>query len=108
MNNFIAYLENGFDLIFIQGAYNNLHRDLYGVSAAAIKMEADTLSISSTHVIVSKKGIPVREWDLSGWEGMSQSFRRGLQTILRHDERVRAHIQLTVDSPEVVTYQFHA
>jgi hypothetical protein len=106
MDDFIVYLESAFDLNFVHGEYNNLHRDLYGILAGAAKLGADTFSITSTHVIFSKSGMPLREWDLSRWEGMSDQCREGIQTILRHDEGVRAQLRLFADTPQVVTYQF--
>ncbi|MDQ5824653.1 MAG: hypothetical protein M3441_10660 [Chloroflexota bacterium] len=106
MDDFISYLENAFDLNFVQGDYNNVHRDLYGILAGSVKMGVDTFSITSTHFIFCKDGLPVREWDLSNWEGMSEAFRQGLQTILKHDEGVRTRLRLIADTPQIVTYQF--
>jgi hypothetical protein len=106
MEDFISYLESAFNLSFVQGEYNNVHRDLYGILAASVKNGVDTFSITSTYFISSKDGRPVREWDLSKWEGMSEAFRKGLQTILKHDERVRTHLRLVADTPQIVTYQF--
>ena len=106
MDDFISYLENAFDLNFVQGEYNNLHRDLYGILAGVAKLGADTFSITSKHFIFSKNGITIREWDLSRWEGMSDQCREGIQIILRHDEGVRTHLRLITDTPQVVIYQF--
>ncbi len=106
MDDFVSYLEKAFDLNFVQGIYNNTHRDLYMLMIGVIRYEADTFSISDTHFTISKAGNGVvSDKDQFKWEGMGKAFREGMRTILRQDTEVRKHIRVTEERPETATYE---
>src|SRR5437868_2511865 len=109
------YLESAFERNFVQGKYNHIVQDLYKNLVGSVRFEADTLTITGTHIILSKAGIPVTQLYIGSHEQSGaqlspsqrrhwMSFRQAMRVIIKHDPGVRRYATLAEETPEAVIY----
>jgi hypothetical protein len=113
----VIFEHNGFlDLDNEEDEYGEVTRALYAELIGCVRNQADTICITNAHMNQYKRGIMVRQRDISWHEqsglslapadrGLWMSYRTGMKVILKHDEQVRYHLQLVEETPEKVTYQ---
>ena len=107
MENFSKYLENAFELNFVQGQYNNKVRDLYVILRAGVRLVADTLVISPANLVLAKFG---GQLDIGSGSMVAKkpwlSFRKAMRIILKHDKRVGQNMELVTETSKETIYRF--
>jgi hypothetical protein len=116
METIAEYLDKALQRNFAGDEHGDVVRNLYKLLVGMFQYEADTFTITPMQLAFSKDGVPISHWEFSqnkqaGVEPTSKRqrigiiFREGMQVLLERDERVRQHIILVEDTPEVVTYR---
>jgi hypothetical protein len=116
MESITQYLDKALQRNFAGDEYGDVVRNLYKLLAGMFQYEADTFTITPMQLAFSKDGAPISHWEFSRYkhagvkptskgQRMSTIYREGMQVLLERDERVRQHVLLIEDTPEVVTYR---
>lgn len=112
-------VDAAFEGNFLPGEYTDTTRFFYQLLAIGVREQADTLMITPTQLVLSRKGIALREMELglhgqrhgaqppAEYKGpwMIRSYRESLQLVLKRDRRVRAHLRTVEDTPDTIVYR---
>ena len=93
--------------------YDEVIQQMYIVIQAAVYQKADELLVSRESITYSSNGVMLRQRDISFHEqdydsperesnSNYTSYREALKLIVSHDARIREHIQVVEETPDVL------
>jgi hypothetical protein len=89
--------------VFAPREMNEIILVVYNIIKRAIRDQSDTLTLTRTHFVWTKDGLPVGEFPISLVKP-TMTFREAIEMIHSRDEIIREHFRLVADTPDGLSY----
>lgn len=103
MDELRTHLEGNIAVLLPPEQLNHVVLMVYGVLRRAVEDGADSLHLTSEHLVWSKGNMPLGELRIN-YTQPAVSFRDALTTIVARDPMVQRYVQLTAASPDTLAY----